>query len=224
MSHDFEWKDLDFWNSGEWQVVEEHLDELKRSKTTYNPERKALFASLDATPFAKCKAAIIGQDPYPDHSLCTGIAFSIPKDVQRYPPTLEMIFDEYETDLHYPRPKSGDLHKWCDEGVLLWNTIPTCLEGKSLSHQSLFEWGFLTKEIIERLSNKGVVFCFLGGIAGTGSTYVSPTSKSSIIKASHPSPRGNKFSRVPFIGSRIFTTINDKLCDLGHSPVNWRLD
>lgn len=218
------WDDLDFWKSGEWQVIEEKLDDLKKAGQTVNPERKALFAALDATPFEKVKAVIIGQDPYPTSAFATGIAFSIPKEFKRFPPTLNMVFDEYESDLHYPRPKSGDLHLWCEQGVLLWNAIPTCTAGKSLSHKNWFEWDFLTQEIFRRLSGRGIVFCFLGSIAGARASYVVDDSKSAIIKVSHPSPRGIMFSKNPFTGSRMFTTINDKLCELGTEPIDWRLE
>lgn len=218
---------LDFWQSGEYQVVRENLDDDHRSGYVVNPERKSLFKSLSITPQEKIRVAIIGQDPYPQHEFATGLAFSIPKDVgpSRFPPTLRTIFDEYESDLGYPRPTHGDLSKWAENGVLLWNAIPSCREYHSLSHDwPGREWDYLTREIVRRLSAQSIVFAFLGSVARRHAEAVLPEQGSQVICTSHPSPRGSKNSRVPFRGSRLFSTINDKLCGLGISPIDWRLD
>jgi uracil-DNA glycosylase len=132
-----------------------------------------------------------------------------------------MIFKEYTSDLHYPSPSKGDLMPWCKQGVLLWNVIPSCTRGKSLSHR-WGEWEYLTKEILERLSERSVVFVALGAVAREHLRYVK-RDECPVVEASHPSPRGNKYGRIPFLGSRIFTTTNAHLCDIGEQPVDWRL-
>lgn len=221
------WDDLDYWKSGEWQVVEERLDDRDKSRELYNPSRELLFAALDATPFDKVKAAIYGQDPYPDRSCACGLAFSIPNGtVQRnmvLPPTLGIIFREYGDDLHYPSPTGTSLMLWAERGVLLWNAIPSCDWKKSLSHDWP-EWALLTKEITTRLSDKGnVVFVFCGSVARRSVKDVNPEFNS-ILEVSHPSPRAIRNSIVPFRGSRIFSTINDKLTQRhGVDPINWKL-
>jgi uracil-DNA glycosylase len=217
------WKELSYWRSGEWQVVEERLSDLKKSGKLYNPERQNLFKALDATPLEKVTVAIVGQDPYPSGRYSTGLAFSIPKDVETHPPTLQTILREYEDDLHYPYPKNGNLEKWTSQGVLLWNAIPSCEVGKSMSHD-WDEWALLTKEIITTLSTKrSVVFVLLGGVARRYASSVE-TTYNRLIETGHPSPRGNLTSKVPFSGSRIFSQTNACLCRLGKEPINWRLD
>lgn len=216
------WDDLTFWDTGEWQAIEEKLDDLEKSHVEYCPNRELLFAAMDACSFDAVRACILGQDPYPNPMHATGIAFSIPKSIRHYPPTLVNIFDEYVNDLHYPRPKNGDLTKWCEQGVFLWNVIPTCLSDRSMSHAH-WEWEYLTKEIIERLDPRGIVFVFLGGVAREYTKYVVPWGPSDIIECSHPSPRGAHMGANPFLGSRLFTTINDRLTENGLTPIDWRL-
>jgi uracil-DNA glycosylase len=220
----YPWKDLKFWDSGEWQVCNERLSDISRAHKSYNPSRNLLFKALSSTPFEKVKVCICGQDPYPDRSLCTGLAFSVPDGITKLPPTLSMIFDEYESDLHYPRPTSGSLEKWAAEGVLLWNVIPSCDTDKSLSHDWT-EWSYLTAEIIEKLRDKGIVFVFIGSRARWYAHYLKNCDNCRIIETAHPSPRAqkNKNTKHPFIGSRIFTRINDALGDIGLEPINWRL-
>jgi len=217
------WDDLSYWDSGEWQVVEERLNDLDNRGSLYNPSRECIFAALDSTPLNMVKVALIGQDPYPDRDLVCGLSFSVPKTSDRIPPSLAVIFDEYQKDLHLPRPNSGDLTVWTERGVLLWNCIPTCSIGKSLSH-NWSEWALLTKEILSTLSTKDIVYIFIGAVSRVYTKDLrlsSPNLK--IIEVGHPSPRGQRNARYPFSGSRIFSKANDMLVQLGKEPINWRL-
>lgn len=245
-----QWSDLKYWKSGEWQVIEDRLSQYPKVRGDHliqmNPLRQYLFAALELVEFQNVKVAIFGQDPYPDHKLATGVAFSIPFGVPQedFPPTLRNILREFCSDLGYPYPDHGNLEAWSTrEGVLLWNVIPSCEEGKSLSHD-WSEWSFLTSEIVSELGCKDVVLVFLGGVARRFTSIVRDTTdepdpwelknkgfvkvdreqNAVILEYSHPSPRGSLNSRTPFIGSRMFSTINDKLVnELGLPPVNWRL-
>lgn len=219
VQEDFTWKDLKWWNCGEWQVIQERLDDLDRADIVYNPERKSLFRALELVPFERCKVLVCGQDPYPETKYATGVAFSIPQSLRKYPPTLKIIYDELLEDLHFER-KNGSLENWCSQGVLLWNVIPSCLAGKSLSHD-WDEWRYLTQEIIEALAERGIVFAFLGGRAREYAKFVTGDNNA-VIETGHPSPRGNLSARVPFSGSRLFSTINAHLTELGRSPIDWR--
>jgi uracil-DNA glycosylase len=218
----YPWK-LNYWQTGEWQVVNERLQDMAKSHKSFNPSRSELFASLRAIPDRDVKVAIFGQDPYPTRRFATGLAFSIPGHIGPgdFPPTLRTILKEYSTDLGLPYPSHGSLVRWAEQGVLLWNAIPTCQTGKSLSHD-WDEYSYLTKEITQKLSKKGIVFAFLGAVAKRYLEGVDLT-KNEVIITSHPSPRGVRFSNNPFEGSRLFSTINDKLVSQGLDPIDWRL-
>lgn len=219
--------DLDYFNTGEWQVVDERLKDLERQNRAigrygYNPGRKSLFEALRVTSQEQTRVAIIGQDPYPQESFATGLSFSIPAGRTDFPPTLRTIFDEYVSDLHHPYPTSGCLTPWTGEGgVLLWNAIPSCATGQSLSHDWV-EWENLTTEIVRKLAKKGICFALLGQVARRYSGLITP-SNNHIVLTSHPSPRGSRSSNTPFIGSRLFSTLNDRLNDIALRPVDWKL-
>lgn len=217
----YPWK-LKYWQSGEWQVVNERLKDLEKAGVVYNPVRSRMLEALRVTSPGEVRVAIIGQDPYPDRRFATGYAFSIPEEFEpsEFPPTLRTIFSEYSSDLRLPSPSNGSLLRWAAQGVLLWNAYPTCRNGHSLSH-AWDEYRYLTKEITEVLSEKGIVFAFLGSVAREYAQYV--TSNNEVIVTSHPSPRGKLNSRSPFTGSRIFSTINDRLNKLGLDTIDWRL-
>lgn len=215
---------LKYWKTGEWQVVNERLHDMEKRHEAYNPQFRSLFRALALIQPEKVKAVILGQDPYPDARYSTGVAFSIPKDIEAkdFPPTLNTLLKEYSTDTGYSLPSHGNLEGWSRQGVLLWNVVPSCKHGQSLSHD-WDEWSYLTKEILTRLSTQGgIVFAFLGTVARRYIDSIDITKNSTLV-TSHPSPRGSQNSRTPFVGSRIFTVINDHLVNMGQSPIDWEL-
>jgi len=214
--------DLHYFQTGEWQVVDERLADLTAAKLPFCPSRKNLFKALELVPFEDVRVMIMGQDPYPDPGMATGVAFSIPPSEKRIPPTLANIFKEYVDDLHYSAPINGDLSPWCKQGVLLWNAIPSCEAFKSMTHYHWSEWHPLTQEIVTKLSAKGTVLVFLGAVAREFAKFAN-SETSNIFEFSHPSPRGSLNSKTPFVGSRMFSTINASLNDIGHEVIDWRL-
>jgi uracil-DNA glycosylase len=217
------WK-LNYWVTGEYQAAREKLDDEVAKGYKINPDRRSLFRALSLVAEKDVRCCIVGQDPYPQHRFATGVAFSIPSDIPRreWPPTLTTFLQEWSDDLGYNMPDNGNLEEWCKEGVLLWNAIPSCREGASLSHDwKGREWDNLTSEIITRLSSKGIVFALCGVVAKRFRDLVNEPSIT--IITSHPSPRGSLNSRTPFLGSRLFSTINARLKQLGMTPVDWSL-
>ncbi len=219
------WHELKFWETGEYDVVQERLDDLKRDGVLFNPVRSKLFHILDIIEPGQVRVAVIGQDPYPQHDLATGIAFDVPDHIYKaggfeaLPPTLQTILREYSKDLGFKLPETGNLLPWVKQGVLLWNSIPSCTAGKSLSHDWP-EYLLLTEEIIKELDQQEIVFVFLGGKARHFAQFVQ---KSKVIETSHPSPRAGTKARCPFIGSRIFSRTNALLRELKKEPIDWRL-
>lgn len=257
MTDVFTWYEMKFWGSGEWQKIQEDLDDRDAKKVLYCPGYDKLFAALDAVTYNETKVMVVGQDPYPNIEHATGIAFDVPKTVQSVPATLGNIFSEYCADLHYPYPQNGSLLPWVRQGVLLWNAIPTCLVGSPGSDHGWTEWGWLTKELVEVLDAKGIVFVFLGSVARDYYKYTqgylstlklkepkdtTPIDystkevvvpklkellkpKSRYIELTHPSPRGQlRMGGNRFLGSRVFTKVNDYLNELKLGSIDWRLE
>lgn len=211
--------DLAYWQTGEYQVIEERLDDHERTNLAYVPTRSLLFHSLSLIHTGQVRCCIIGQDPYPNPKHATGIAFSVPGQLgsDNLPGSLKNIFKEYQSDLHYPAPKNGDLTTWVNRGVLLWNAYPSCLAWKPGSHH-WDEWRPLTEEILGKLDVlHKTVFVLLGTTARSFSSCIR---NSPIIETSHPSPLG---ANKGFLGSRVFSRVNAELCKLKQPIINWRL-
>ena len=104
-----------------------------RQATVY-PSGPNIFNAFAHCPFDRVKVVIIGQDPYHEPGQAHGLCFSV-QDGTPFPPSLQNIFKEITDDLGRPRPTSGDLTRWADQGVLLLNATLTVRAHRAGSHQ-----------------------------------------------------------------------------------------
>ncbi len=105
-----------------------------RTQTVF-PPGKEIFRAFDSCDFDDAKVVIIGQDPYHGPGQANGMCFSVCDGV-RIPPSLVNIFKEIHEDLGKPIPKSGDLERWAQQGVLLLNATLTVRASTPGSHQN----------------------------------------------------------------------------------------
>ena len=192
----------------------DRIDDAIGSSET-NPSREEIFAAFTLPPVS-VKVVILGQDPYPQSENAHGLAFSVPKSVSKFPPTLSNIFKEYHADLGFPIPESGDLSQWRDGGVLLLNSILTCEPGKSLSHASI-GWQEFTNAVLESVVTPKTVGILWGESAKKFSHYFE---NDALITSVHPSPLS---AYRGFFGSSPFSRSNEILGSKSISPISWRL-
>lgn len=210
------WRKLPFWKH-KYPGVKQKLQERLDQGATIFPTPRNLFAALRSTRFEDVKVVILGQDPYHTKELAHGYAFSVLPHIKKLPPSLRNILQEYQTDLGYPAPKTGDLRPWAQRGVLLLNTCLTVEEGKANSHVGL-GWEMLTFDILRALdARRGCVFNLWGRQA---QSYIGCIEHSPIIHAVHPS--GLSAHRGWF-GSKVFSKTNEKLTEIGVPAIDWRL-
>ena len=184
------------------------------ARHTCYPKGSDIFAAFDHSPFDKTKVVIIGQDPYHGPDQANGLCFSV-KEGMPHPPSLVNIFKEIETDLGTPYPKSGNLERWADQGVLLLNATLTVRAHQAGSHQNK-GWETFTDAVIRKLSDKkaGVVFLLWGGFAKKKSALIDK-SKHHILTSGHPSPLSA--NRGYWFGNRNFSQANGILKKKGRN-------
>ena len=113
------------------------LTEFVRSEyqtATIYPPGRFIFNAFNLCPFDKVKVVIIGQDPYHGPGQAHGLCFSV-NDGVPFPPSLQNIFKEIQSDLGAPIPTSGNLTRWANQGVLLLNATLTVRAHQAGSHQ-----------------------------------------------------------------------------------------
>jgi uracil-DNA glycosylase len=214
------WHKLPFFQDGSADRVAERVDAVIAAGGHVLPPPDLVFSSLTLTPLDKVKVVILGQDPYPTLGDAHGLAFSY-RGSRRLPASLRTILAEMAADLDVLMPKSGDLTKWAEQGVLLLNTALTVEKGKSGAHMK-FGWSELVDQAVTAISERqpAVVFLLWGGPARKRAALVD-RKKHLVIEAGHPSPL-NRLN--DFKGTRPFSRANAWLVEKGLEPVDWRLD
>ncbi len=182
------------------------------------PKGNQIFSAFDHCPFDKIEVVIIGQDPYHGPGQANGLCFSVNDDIPM-PPSLINIFREIESDLGKPFPKTGNLERWANQGVLLLNAVLTVRKGEAGSHQGK-GWETFTDEVIQKISDekKDVVFMLWGGFAKKKGQRID-RSRHYVLETGHPSPLSA--NRGLWFNNKHFSKANDFLASKGKKTINW---
>ena len=192
------------------------VKEQYKKKKIY-PAPKNIFRAFELCPFEKVKVVILGQDPYHGKGQANGLCFSVNADVP-FPPSLQNIFKEIQSDLGLPIPTTGDLDHWAEQGVLLLNATLTVEAGKAGSHQHK-GWEIFTDAAIKKLSDEkeNLVFLLWGRYAQEKGAVIDDK-KHLVLRAAHPSPFS---AHSGFFGCKHFSKTNDYLRQNGKEPIDW---
>lgn len=213
------WRHLNFFTSQEWANIQKTLKETNN----LIPAKKDIFRPLIETPFNRVKVVILGHEPASMRPT-DGLAYSFPKTVSGpteesfAPGVLQTIFEEYEHDLGYSYPKTGNLLRWAKQGVLLWNETPTTVRARPRAHFNI-GWVKLTLEILETLYLVNPDTVFILWTPNRDKWIDVLPEKAKIVDTGVPSLVNNS----DFWGSSPFTKANAMLEAAGKAPINWRL-
>ncbi len=188
-------------------------------KQVIYPPGKDIFSAFNHTPLTAVRVVLLGQDPYHGPGQAHGLCFSVPDGVPP-PPSLKNIFKELHDDLGLEIPKSGNLTKWTEQGVMLLNATLTVRAHEAGSHQGQ-GWEQFTDQVIRTISDlrAGVVFLLWGKYAQNKISLID-TSKHFVLTAPHPSPLS---AHRGFFGCKHFSKTNQILRENGLSEINWDL-
>lgn len=202
---------------GGWLKAEEAA-----GKQVY-PPRGTRLAALALTPLEAVRCVILGQDPYHGPGQAHGLAFSVQAGV-KVPPSLVNIYKELEADLGLPRPQTGDLSRWAQQGVLLLNNTLTVEAGQAGSHAGR-GWDAVTDACVAAVAASALptVFILWGSHARKKASRVPALARAShhlVLTSAHPSPLS---AHNGFFGSRPFSQTNAFLEQAGRGTIDWRV-
>ena len=181
------------------------------------PAGRNIFRAFDKCPFDKLKVVIIGQDPYHGEGQANGLCFSVSEGVP-FPPSLKNIFKEVSDDIGTPIPRSGELDRWAEQGVLMLNAVLTVRAHNAASHTGR-GWEKFTDAVVKAIAERkqGVVYMLWGSYAQRKGAIANPK-QNLILHAVHPSPLS---AYRGFFGCKHFSQANNYLVSTGQDPIAW---
>ena len=216
------WKEklLEEFNKDYMRSLSEFLRSEKLKNKIIFPPGNKIFNAFNLTKFEDVKVVILGQDPYHGQNQAHGLSFSVEEGI-RPPPSLKNIFKELESDMGIKQPEHGNLERWCNEGVLLLNSILTVEKSKPTSHANM-GWEQFTDKILSILNDlkRNVVFILWGKKAQEKGHFLDKN-RHLILKSAHPSPYS---ANNGFLGSKPFSKTNHYLNSNNIKEIDWDLN
>jgi uracil-DNA glycosylase len=212
---------------GEWSKVldlaeaDRIIRKLSASNHVICPQLKDIFRAFTLCPLNSLRAVLIGQDPYPQRGIATGLAFANSPDTldTKLSPSLEIL---KESVINYTIPHriinfDPSLEKWEAQGVLLLNSALSCELGRVGSHTLL--WRPFMKSLLTNLSKyrTGIVYLLMGTQAQSLEPYINKQFNH-VIHIRHPSWYARQRQRMP---SDIWQEINTILIGQNGYGIEW---
>lgn len=197
--------------------LKDFLLQEKQSGAVVYPKGDEIFNAMNTTPLDKVRVVILGQDPYHGPGQAHGLSFSVQEGVA-LPPSLQNIYKEIAAEYGCAMPRSGDLTRWAEQGVLLLNATLTVRQAQAGSHQNK-GWEEFTDAVIRIVNDqcRHVVFMLWGSYAQKKGAFID-RSNHLVLTAPHPSPLS---AHRGFLGCGHFKKANEYLVAQGTEPVRW---
>lgn len=185
------------------------------------PSPGNIFRAFKLCPYKELRVVFLGQDPYPQKGVATGVLFGNKKRTpeDKLSPSLEVIKEcciNYEIP-HGPIEFDNTLESWAEQGILMINSALTCKVNEIGSHVMM--WRKFIATLLKNLSYRetGIIYVLFGRQAQTFEPYID-SKYNHIIKVEHPAyfARANKI--MPY---SVFTDVNKLLQGQYGETIKW---
>lgn len=183
------------------------------------PNQSDVFKAFELCDYSNCKVVFLGQEPYPQKNVATGILFGNSKDTkeENLSPSLKIVRDA-AINLHmshYSITFDQSLESWCKQGILMLNSALTCEMNKVGSHTML--WRPFISKLLQNYSiiNPGTIYVLFGKTAQTFKPYIS---NGYIIEVEHPAYFARTDKEMPV---EVFQEVNKQLKFKYNTTIEW---
>lgn len=166
---------LSFINKKELNSILEFLSKEYATKSIC-PNQSEIFKCFRLCSLSELTIVILGQDPYPQKGVATGIAFGNKRETsdEKLSPSLKIIKKSIENLESKNKSSTFDitLENWEKQGILMLNTSLTVEENKIGSHTML--WRKFLIELLGKLSRQKsrIIYAMFGEQAKTFKPYM----------------------------------------------------
>jgi uracil-DNA glycosylase len=186
---------------------------------TIMPAYEDIFKAFLLCPYNELKVVFIGQDPYPQSGVATGILFGNKEGTINLSPSLEVV---KEACIDYTLPHNHvdfdvTLESWARQGILMLNAALTVELNTPTSHTMI--WRPFISKLLQNLSihESGIVYALFGNLAQTFKPYINGTFND-IFEIKHPAYYARNQEPMP---KEFFTGISKTIEGKYGKPIKW---
>lgn len=185
------------------------------------PAQSDVFRAFELCPLKDLKVVMLGQDPYPQKGVATGILFGNRKEVDEnnLSPSLNVVKEaaiNFEVP-HYCITFDQTLESWAKQGILMINSALTVEMNRVGSHVML--WRPFIAKLLKNLSeyNTAIVYVLFGRQAQTFKPYIN-SRFNHIIEIEHPAYFARSGTKMPH---QLFVDISNEVKGIYGVPIKW---
>jgi len=171
------------------------------------PAKENVFRAFKLCPLENCKVVFLGQDPYPQKGVATGILFG--NKGNSISPSLQVLKEaviDYTIYHNLPIIFDNSLENWASQGILMLNSALTVKTNEIGSHTQV--WRPFISKFLKTLSNyQSCVYVLFGEQAKTFKPYIN-SRYNYILEEKHPAFYARTNQTMP---NTVFKEVNDYL-------------
>lgn len=185
------------------------------------PAQSNVFKAFEACPYDKLKVVMLGQDPYPQKGVATGILFGNKEGTrdEDLSPSLQII---KEAAINFEIPHNciifdPTLESWAKQGILMINSALTVEMNKIGSHVML--WRPFIASLLKKLSENetGIIYVLFGKQAQTFKPYINKQFNT-VLEENHPAYFARTGEAMPHT---VFEQISKLTKGMYGMPITW---
>ena len=185
------------------------------------PVQSDVFKAFELCSLKDLKVVMLGQDPYPQKGIATGILFGNNKGIsnENLSPSLKVI---KEAAINFEVPHNciifdQTLESWARQGILMLNSALTVEMNKVGSHTML--WRPFIAKLLKSLSeyNTAIIYVLFGRQAQSFKPYINDK-LNHVIEIEHPAYFARNGTKMPH---QLFIDISNKVKELYGVPLKW---
>ena len=213
---------------GDWgrvipfDILKQSLNKLSERMQTESicPSPELLFEAFKKCNYNNLKVVFLGQSPYPQKGVATGLCFANKKDVDKMSPSLQVLYDSVDKYCTDDLPFSTidkvfpDLEYWANQGMLLLNSSLSIKEGDPDSHTEI--WRKFIGTLLQNISKDkpDTIFVLFGEVA---KTFICFIENNNYICTVHPAACARRGTLLP----NIFAEIDRRMIERNISLIYW---
>lgn len=183
------------------------------------PRKEDVFKAFTLCNIDNCNIVFLGQDPYPQKGVATGILFGNSNDTpeSKLSPSLKVVKNSVIINSVNNVIFDNSLEDWVRQGILMINSALTVETNKIGSHTML--WRPFISDFLSNLSKKKkhIIYALFGQQAQSFIPYIDKEFNY-ILKEKHPAFYARNNESMP---NKIFMDINDCLREQNKKCIDW---